>query len=572
MLKIKTRSFKFIFLQIVICVCAASAKSFTQCELSEELQNVHHLTVDEARNLICIAQKFSRLHTNIIGGDLYGIFQINQKWCGHKKAGGECNIKCNDLLDDDISDDVRCAQKVIAKVGMQHAWRIEKTQGCRKELKNLETNCPSASLHRDFCEYARKLSETHDISKLDALTWSCIAEHHSRRSYASLSTKTGNVNLNLEEEVDEEAACVKRDDVECSIKLQKQRGVGASGFNRWPEYEAFCKDISGDGVEKCFRAAVESESEGTKLKDFELQLHSTEKPRQFTTSTDISVIVETEDDDLEVITPESATEYLTKTLEKPTSEEDDMTVEGYSKVRLMFAEKNLIETSDDLKTTSEKFDDFLNDLLINSSKIGGGDDEDDGTRIEKSHRCEVTRKFIESGQIPEHLIGTFVCIAERESGLNASVVRSRDGMTRYGLFQIDDIDYCNTNEKISECDVLCTHLTDTQFDNDLECAKLIFNKMGLNYWPSHAEQCKDISSRQLVESCHETHTTTHRPYTVVNYELLKQKFNLTARLATTTTSSSSSATTESSRSTINQLGAIDIEGNDFENPNEICAS
>jgi hypothetical protein len=489
-------------------------------------------------------------------------------------------LHCDSLLDDDISDDVRCAQKVIAKLGM-NAWRIEKTQGCLKELINFDDNCPnkgsgsssSSHLHRDYCEYAIKLFATYDISNRDALTWSCIAEHH-RDTHASTATsKTGNVNLKLAEDRDQEdAACIDNHDVECSIKIQKKRRSSASGFERWSEYGEFCENISGSKIEKCFGAVssviVTSESEKTKLTAF--GFGSTETPRQFTTSTDVSVLEEHEH--VDIVTPieqqqqQQTTEYLTRTLEKPTSEEDDMTIEGYSQVRLMFSDKNLLETSDDLKTTSEKFDDMLLHLLLNSSAPTPVTDAPthntdaptlttDATThaFDMSLKCDITRSFADSGLIDRDMIAKFVCIAEHETGLNASVIKQSGEKLKFGLFQIDSSEYCNTNEKINKCDVLCTLLTDTQYDNDLECAKLIYDKVGFDYWPSYSRHCEEVSSsEQLLKSCQVTHTTTHRPYTVLNYELLKQKFNLTDELTTATMATSTTATAEH--------GAIKIEG------------
>uniref|UniRef100_A0A1B0BC26 lysozyme n=1 Tax=Glossina palpalis gambiensis TaxID=67801 RepID=A0A1B0BC26_9MUSC len=52
----------------------------------------------------------------------YGLFQINSKnWCRKGRKGGICNIKCEDFLSDEISDDSRCAMQIFNRHGFQ-AW------------------------------------------------------------------------------------------------------------------------------------------------------------------------------------------------------------------------------------------------------------------------------------------------------------------------------------------------------------------------------------------------------------------------------------------------------------------
>ncbi|XP_018797973.1 PREDICTED: lysozyme c-1 isoform X2 [Bactrocera latifrons] len=52
----------------------------------------------------------------------YGLFQINNKnWCRKGRKGGICNIKCEDFLNDEISDDSRCAMQIFNRHGFQ-AW------------------------------------------------------------------------------------------------------------------------------------------------------------------------------------------------------------------------------------------------------------------------------------------------------------------------------------------------------------------------------------------------------------------------------------------------------------------
>lgn len=48
----------------------------------------------------------------------YGIFQINSKeWCRKGRKGGECGVKCEDFLDEDIRDDIKCAKVIYNRNG-----------------------------------------------------------------------------------------------------------------------------------------------------------------------------------------------------------------------------------------------------------------------------------------------------------------------------------------------------------------------------------------------------------------------------------------------------------------------
>lgn len=43
-----------------------------------------------------------------------GLFQISDKyWCGIELVDGACGIKCSDLENEDIKDDVICAKRIF---------------------------------------------------------------------------------------------------------------------------------------------------------------------------------------------------------------------------------------------------------------------------------------------------------------------------------------------------------------------------------------------------------------------------------------------------------------------------
>ncbi|KAE8573139.1 lysozyme c-1-like [Halyomorpha halys] len=95
----------------------ADAKTYEPCELAQELM-AKGAAKEEVGTWVCIAKHESNFNTSAIGrlnGDGsadHGIFQISDRyWCSPQ--GWACNIPCDLLEDDDISDDWKCAKRIF---------------------------------------------------------------------------------------------------------------------------------------------------------------------------------------------------------------------------------------------------------------------------------------------------------------------------------------------------------------------------------------------------------------------------------------------------------------------------
>lgn len=123
----------------------AAAKHYTECEMIQELHNIHKVDINDIGKMTCIM----RLRTDsVIKGpsnvSYWGIFKISDNyWCSKDGAGGKCNLKCANLIDEDISDDVKCAQYILSTNGVS-AWGlrlddcndfIERAKECLKIVK-----------------------------------------------------------------------------------------------------------------------------------------------------------------------------------------------------------------------------------------------------------------------------------------------------------------------------------------------------------------------------------------------------------------------------------------------------
>ncbi|XP_062550871.1 lysozyme-like [Armigeres subalbatus] len=133
----------------VAIICAvlgvAESKTFTQCELAKLLHRTYNFDKAKVNNFVCLAQAESSLntvktHKNSNGSTDYGLFQINNKyWCSSAgySSSNECKLSCADLLTNDISKAVSCANKIYARHGYS-AWYGWKAK-CKSGVKDLSS-------------------------------------------------------------------------------------------------------------------------------------------------------------------------------------------------------------------------------------------------------------------------------------------------------------------------------------------------------------------------------------------------------------------------------------------------
>uniref|UniRef100_A0A182C5Z9 Lysozyme n=1 Tax=Phalotris mertensi TaxID=1260334 RepID=A0A182C5Z9_9SAUR len=118
---------------LFLLIVASEAKVFSKCELALGLKQMgldgyHGYSLG---NWMCMAYHESRYNSQAVGppnwdgSHDYGIFQINsQKWCnnyqGHTANG--CNKTCSAFINDDITDDIECAKRIVHDPQGMDAW------------------------------------------------------------------------------------------------------------------------------------------------------------------------------------------------------------------------------------------------------------------------------------------------------------------------------------------------------------------------------------------------------------------------------------------------------------------
>ncbi|XP_068429972.1 lysozyme C [Clinocottus analis] len=122
-------------LVFLLLVAVASARIYERCEWARVLKahGMDGYRGHSLANWVCLSKWESSYDTmatnhNTDGTSDYGIFQINSRWwCDNGgTTANACNIKCNDLLSNDVSKAINCAKRVVRDpngIGAWVAWR-----------------------------------------------------------------------------------------------------------------------------------------------------------------------------------------------------------------------------------------------------------------------------------------------------------------------------------------------------------------------------------------------------------------------------------------------------------------
>lgn len=123
---------KFFVALLVLAFAASSlAVVYDHCSLARELKQ-HNIPEEDIATWVCLAEHESGFSTHHVGVpdpsnrlNGYGIFQIQENiWCTSAKGNmmyGQCRVLCTDLLSDDLSEDIKCANFMKSAVGF-FAW------------------------------------------------------------------------------------------------------------------------------------------------------------------------------------------------------------------------------------------------------------------------------------------------------------------------------------------------------------------------------------------------------------------------------------------------------------------
>ncbi|XP_070791152.1 lysozyme C, milk isozyme-like [Pituophis catenifer annectens] len=137
---------------LFLLIAANEAKVFTKCELASLLkrQGMEGYHGYKLGDWICMAYHESRYNTQAVGPPNtdgsrdYGIFQINSRWWCNNNQGptaNGCHKPCSAFLNDDITDDIICAKRIVRDPQKMDAWVAWRNHCKGRDLSEWTRGC-----------------------------------------------------------------------------------------------------------------------------------------------------------------------------------------------------------------------------------------------------------------------------------------------------------------------------------------------------------------------------------------------------------------------------------------------
>lgn len=165
-------------LLLALATCSQGRKFGSREEFFKELILRYRLPQTEAAIWNCLADHHSNFDSGLKQRALnaaesnYGVLQINGNiWCSDGQ--NLCGIQCQQLLDDDLSDDILCARRIYQLQGLS-AWDAWE----RRCLNRLDEYQPQYK-REERCDFARDLFFQQHVPASMLATMVCLAEEES---------------------------------------------------------------------------------------------------------------------------------------------------------------------------------------------------------------------------------------------------------------------------------------------------------------------------------------------------------------------------------------------------------
>lgn len=140
-------------LGLLLLSVAVQAKVYERCEFARTLKahGMDGYGRVKLADWVCLAKHesdYDTRATNYNPGDQstdYGIFQINSRyWCNDGKTPGAvnaCGIPCSALLQDDITQAIQCAKRVVRDPQGIKAWVAWRNHCANRDVSQYVRGC-----------------------------------------------------------------------------------------------------------------------------------------------------------------------------------------------------------------------------------------------------------------------------------------------------------------------------------------------------------------------------------------------------------------------------------------------
>lgn len=107
-------------------------------------------------------------------------------------------------------------------------------------------------------------------------------------------------------------------------------------------------------------------------------------------------------------------------------------------------------------------------------------------------QCEAARQLA-IARISRSFISNWVCLMKYESRMDTHLVTGpkRGSSYSYGILQINSAEWCTRGHRGGKCNKRCEDYLSDDIQEDIVCAKKIFDQHGFKAWDGWVKNCKN---------------------------------------------------------------------------------
>lgn len=107
--------------------------------------------------------------------------------------------------------------------------------------------------------------------------------------------------------------------------------------------------------------------------------------------------------------------------------------------------------------------------------------------------CEIAKELQRSKMINKSFITNWICLMRSESNMDTTRVTGPKAASSYsfGILQINSAEWCTRGRTGGKCNKRCEDFLNDDIQDDIVCARKIFDQKGFNAWDGWTKKCKN---------------------------------------------------------------------------------